>query len=134
MVVSPCGSYQRRYPPAPVPPDEATPRSGDLLEELSVGPLLVRVKYNCLRRDLYDVTLGEPFPPGLHAALGGDPGGAPRALHVIDVPGVHRLTLAPAAGRIVVMPKLKTERADQRAAVIALCERIAALLVSGASR
>ena len=32
------------------------------------------------------------------------------------------------------MPKLKTERADQRAAVIALCERIAALLVSGESR
>jgi hypothetical protein len=115
-----------------VPPDEATPRYGDLIEELSVGPLLVRVKYNCLQRDLYDVTLGEPFPPGLPAALGADAGGAP--LHVIDVPGVHRLTLAPAAGRVVVMPKLKTERADQRAAVIALCERIAALLVSGESR
>lgn len=132
MVVSPCRSYQRRYPPAPVPPDDATPRYGDLIEELRVGPLLVRVKYCCLQRDLYDVTLGEPFPPSLPAALGA--GSAPRALHVIDVPGVHRLTLAPDAGRVVVMPKLKRERADQRAAVIALCERIAALLISGESR
>jgi hypothetical protein len=117
-----------------VPHDEATPRYGDALEELRVGPLLVRVKYNCLRRDLYDVTLDGPFPPGLSAVLGGGPAGEARALHVIDVPGVHRLTLAPAAGRIVVMPKLNTERADQRAAVLALCERITALLVSGEPR
>jgi hypothetical protein len=104
-------------------------RYGDVVDELRVGALSITVKHSCIRRDVYDMTLGRAFPAGLRAAL--EPLGATRggdALYVIDVEGVHQITVAAAAGRMVVMPKLATERADQRAAAIALAEQVSAIV------
>lgn len=102
---------------------------GDVVDALSVGPLAITIKHSCVRRDLYDMTLGRAFPPALRAELA--PLGATRgsdALYVIEVEGVHQITVASAAGRIVVMPKLATERSQQREAALALAEKVAAFL------
>ncbi len=104
-------------------------RYGDVVDELSVGRLAITVKHSCIRRDVYDMTLGRPLPPALReelGALGAMRGG--EALYVIEVEGVHQITVAANAGRIVVMPKLATERPDQRAAALALAERVMAVV------
>jgi hypothetical protein len=109
----------------------SSPRYGEPLEELQVGPLRVEIKHNCIRRDLYEISLAGAFPPSTRALLA--PLGAVRGgdtLFVVDVAGVHRITVAPRAGRVVVMPKLATERPAQRSAALALAARLAALLES----
>lgn len=105
--------------------EEQEARYGDVVDELRVGALHIEIKHSCVRRDLYDMSLGRPFPPGLRALLA--PLGVTRGtdvLFTIDVAGVHRLTVAAAAGRIVAMPKLATERPAQRQAALALAERV----------
>ncbi len=104
-------------------------RYGDVVDELAVGPLSITVKHSCIRRDLYDMRLGRGFPEGLRQELNGL--GASRgsdALFVIEVEGVHQITVAAATGRVVVMPKLRTERPAQREAALALAERLAAFV------
>lgn len=95
--------------------------SGELLDRFAVGALDVRVTRSCARRDLYDARAPGPLPRALRDALaargaltGND------ALWVIDVPGVHRITVSAASGRIAILPRMEPERAAQRAAVIEL--------------
>lgn len=108
-------------------------RYGDRVDAFHVGPLRVEVKYSCIRRDMYDITLGAPFPAGIralferHASVRGND-----VVFVLDVEGVHRITVSVPTGRIAVMPKLATERAAQREAALALAHEVAALIEGGA--
>ncbi|AKF10803.1 hypothetical protein [Sandaracinus amylolyticus] len=100
--------------------------SGELLDRFTVGALDVRVTRSCARRDLYDVRAPGALPLALRSAMVARAEGATLAgndlLWVIDVPHVHRITVSAASGRIAVLPRMETERPDQRAAVMALCE------------
>jgi hypothetical protein len=85
-------------------------------EPLVVGALRVEVTRSCARRDLYDLRLGRPIDPALREALapwGSLQGSA--ALWVVDAPGRYRITVAPAAGRVVILPRMEPSRAEQRA-------------------
>ena len=100
-----------------------------MVDELQVGPLSVTVKHSCIRRDLFDIRLGRAFPRGIRELLA--PRGVVRggdALFTVDVSGVHQITVAVGTGRMVVMPKLATERADQRRAALGLARQVAALI------
>jgi hypothetical protein len=99
---------------------------GELVEELELGALTVVVRHSCIRRDLYELSSKAPYGLALKERLAQR--GAMRgsdALYVVEIEGVHQITVASAAGRIVVMPRIETERADQRAAVLELAELIA---------
>ena len=96
---------------------------------MRVGRVSIVVRYNCIRRDLYELETGEPFPDavrGYFDSLAPLRGG--RTLFVLDVAGLHRLTVAMPTGRIVLMPKLATERAGQRRAALALAADLDRLL------
>jgi hypothetical protein len=92
---------------------------GDVLEELDVGDVRVVVRYGCTRRDQYDLRCPLPLPPALREALGArGPLRGNDALYVIDVPGIHQITVAPERGRVVIMPRMTLERPAQRAAAM----------------
>ena len=106
--------------------------AGAILETLYVGSLEVRVTRSCARRDLYDIRAGRPLPDTLRAELsarGAATGSA--LLWVVDVPGVHRITVAAATGRIVVLPRMEPERPAQRAAALELAQWIEERLARG---
>ena len=92
--------------------------SGELLDRFAIGALEVRVTRSCARRDLYDARAPGPLPLALRDALAGRGTLAGTdALWIVDVPGVHRVTVSAASGRIVILPRMEPERAAQRAAV-----------------
>jgi len=103
--------------------------AGAILETLQVGALEVRVTRSCARRDLYDLRAGRPLPSALReelSARGAASGSA--LLWIVDVPGVHRITVAPATGRVVVLPRMEPERPAQRAAALELAQWISGRL------
>lgn len=77
---------------------------------------------------MYEMSRGEPLPSGVVTGLRarGQVKADTPALLIVEVPGVHRLTVAPAIGRVVVMPKLATTRPEQREAAVAVAEIVAA--------
>jgi hypothetical protein len=95
--------------------------SGEQIEEFSVGCLRVVVRYGCVRRDQYEILAPRPFPDSLRLRLGelGTLRGTP-VLYTVDVAGTHQLTVAAARGRIVIMPRLSTERPAQRTSALAV--------------
>ncbi|MCC6554470.1 MAG: hypothetical protein IT372_15940, partial [Polyangiaceae bacterium] len=85
--------------------------------------------YSCSRRDQYELTAPGPFPPALRERLAGRgaiTGGA--ALWMLDVPGAYQLTVAPLAGRALLVPRLSTEPPAQRSAAIEIAAAIDAAL------
>ena len=120
---------------APGAPSLAPPAlahsTGNPVDAFSVGSLSVTVRYGCVRRDQYELIAPGPFPATLQALLSSRPGAELRgtdALFIIDMPGVHQITVATARGRMVVMPRLSITRPEQRAAVLALCELMRTLI------
>lgn len=89
---------------------------GDLVDEYVIGAVRVYVRYGCVRRDQYELR-SAPLPPQLRDELAqnGTVRGS-EVLYVVDVEGVHQITVAPARGRVLVMPRLSRERAEQRRA------------------
>ena len=94
---------------------------GEPLEVFEACGWTVLVLPSCARRDLYELRLGVALPPALRERLrergeltGND------VLWVLDVPGRHRVTIARATGRIVVLPRMEPTRAQQRADVVDL--------------
>lgn len=106
---------------------------GEPIEELAIGAVRVIVRYGCVRRDQYELLASQPFPAELEDRLAalGTRRGSP-TLYTVDVEGVHQLTVAPARGRLVIMPRLRVERAAQRAAAVAVAELVAAALTDAA--
>ena len=104
------------------------PAHGDTVDEFRVGTVEVTVRHSCIRRDMYELRRGESLPSGVVDRLRarGQVKADSPALLIVEVPGVHRLTVAPNVGRVVVMPKLATERPDQREAAVAVAELNAA--------
>lgn len=101
---------------------------GDHLEELEVQGVCVVVRFGCVRRDIYELTTASRFPSALRETLGahGTLKGTP-ALYVVDVPGVHQITIASERGRAVIMPRFSQPREAQRAAALQIASLIAAL-------
>lgn len=88
---------------------------GDRIDELWVGHVRVIVRYGCARRDQYELRCERPFP--LLAVSKLQQLGVLRGssvLFTVDVEQMHQLTVAPQAGRVVIMPRLSVERVDQR--------------------
>lgn len=99
------------------------------IEELWIGPVRVVVRYGCVRRDQYELLTTEPFPASLRQHL--EPLGVIRGsavLYTVDVANTHQLTVAPARGRMVIMPRLSVERAQQRQSALAIAERLSVLM------
>lgn len=76
---------------------------------------------------MYELSAPPPLPSSLRASLGslGSLRGTD-VLYVVDVPGTHQITVSPATGRIVIMPRLTTERGAQRASALSVAELVAA--------
>lgn len=89
---------------------------GDLVDEYEIGAVRVYVRYGCVRRDQYELRAA-PLPPQLRDELArtGTVRGS-EVLYVVDVEGVHQITVAPAQGRVLVMPRLSRGREEQRRA------------------
>jgi hypothetical protein len=90
---------------------------GDLIESYEIGAVRVVVRYGCAQRDQYELRVQGALPARLKETLAGS--GHLRGsdlLYVIEIEGVHQITVAPAQGRIVVMPRLACDRASQRRA------------------
>ncbi len=104
------------------------PAPGDTVDEFRIGAVEVTVRHSCIRRDLYELRRGEALPATVVARLRerGEVRVDSPALLIVEVSGVHRLTVAPATGRVVIMPKLATERPEQREAALAVAELLAA--------
>jgi hypothetical protein len=105
------------------------PSFGEQIDEFTVGTVRVLVRYGCTRRDQYELRNEQPFPDALRERLAvrGVVRGT-SALFTVDVAGVHQLTVAPASGRLVIMPRLSTGRAAQRAAAVEVAELVAQTL------
>jgi hypothetical protein len=90
---------------------------GDLIDSYAVGAVRVVVRYGCAQRDQYELRVEGALPAALKESLArsGQLRGSD-ILYVIEVEGVHQITVAPAQGRIVVMPRLARDRASQRRA------------------
>ena len=106
------------------------PAHGERVDGWTIGPIRVDVRHSCIARDLYEITVDGPLPASLHEALGreGAVRGAAAVLYVVEIAGRHQITVAPARGRLVVMPRLQIDRPTQRADVVALVSRLASLL------
>lgn len=93
---------------------------GELVADFFEGSVAIFVRHSCIRRDLYELKATAPLDEHVVQRLRerGQVQADGAALVIVDVPGVHRLTIAPALGRVVAMPKLATERPDQRQAAI----------------
>jgi hypothetical protein len=102
---------------------------GQVLETFAVGAITITRRYSCIRRDQYELRAAGPFPPALRDALvprGAITGGP--ALYVLDVPGAYQLTVAPAAARALLMPRLSTDAALQRASALDVAGLLDALI------
>ncbi|MEM7152750.1 MAG: hypothetical protein AAF799_07900 [Myxococcota bacterium] len=101
---------------------------GQLVDEFEVGPVQVRVSHSCARRDVYELSTSPPLSEAAMEWLRGR--GVAKvdspALLIVEVAGVHQLTVAPALGRVVAMPKLATERPEQREAAMAVARALTA--------
>jgi hypothetical protein len=98
-----------------IPEERTRFRFGDVLEVLEVGRVALTRRYGCIRRDQYELRAPEPFPEALREALaarGSIRGNA--ALYVLDVPHSFQLTVAPRAGRALLVPRLSSNAAAQR--------------------
>jgi len=103
-----------------------------VLETVAIGAIVMTRRYGCIRRDQYELRAAGPFPPTLREALAarGAITGGP-ALYVLDVPGAYQLTVAPRAGRALLMPRLSTEPPFQRASALDVAALLDALTSPG---
>lgn len=109
--------------------DRAGACFGDVLEVLAVGRVTVTRRYSCIRRDQFEITARGPFPSTFRELLaqrGPLRGGA--QLYVLDVTEAFQLTVAPGAGRALLVPRLSTELPWQRRAALEIAEGLDGLL------
>ncbi|MDP3275503.1 MAG: hypothetical protein Q8Q09_09935 [Deltaproteobacteria bacterium] len=82
---------------------------------LTVHAWQVIVTASCARRDLYDLRTNAVIPQTIRpwlSSLGTTSGG--ESLWITDVPNTHRITVAVASGRVVVLPRMEPTHAAQR--------------------
>jgi len=101
------------------------------IAEFQVGPIQVVVRYGCVRRDQYELLTQSAFPRTLKPKLAelGQVRGTD-VLYTVDVPATHQITVAPERGRMVIMPRLSVERAEQRRSVLAIADLLANLMAA----
>lgn len=101
------------------------------IAEFQVGPIQVVVRYGCMRRDQYELLTQSAFPRTLKPKLAelGQVRGTD-VLYTVDVPATHQITVAPERGRMVIMPRLSVERAEQRRSVLAIADLLANLMAA----
>lgn len=102
---------------------------GDVLEVLTVGRVTITRRYSCIRRDQFEITARGPFPGRFRDVLAqrGTLRGSAQ-LYVLDVPEAFQLTVAPGAGRALLVPRLSTELPWQRRAALEIAEGLEGLL------
>jgi hypothetical protein len=102
---------------------------GQVLDVVDVGRVRVTRRYGCVRRDQYELVTKEPFPPAFRDWLAsrGEVRERP-ALYVLEIPGAYQLTVAPRAGRAILMPRLATDLTWQRAAAREIAEALDGML------
>ncbi|MDI1432346.1 hypothetical protein [Polyangium sorediatum] len=83
---------------------------GEVLDVVDVGRVRLTRRYGCIRRDQFELVTKEPFPPAFRdwIASRGELRERP-AFYVIEAPGAFQLTVAPRAGRAILMPRLATD-------------------------
>jgi len=82
---------------------------GQILDVTQVGCVQITRRYGCIRRDQFEIVAPPPFPPALRDWLARRGTIAERAaLYVVEVPNVFQITVAPFAGRAMLMPKYAT--------------------------
>ena len=101
------------------------------IAEFQVGPIQAVVRYGCVRRDQYELLTQSAFPRTLKPKLAelGQVRGTD-VLYTVDVPATHQITVAPERGRMVIMPRLSVERAEQRRSVLAIADLLANLMAA----
>ncbi|MDI1447173.1 hypothetical protein [Polyangium sp. 6x1] len=98
---------------------------GQVLDVVDVGRVRITRRYSCIRRDQYEIVTNEPFPPAFRDWLAsrGEVRERP-SFYVIDVPGAFQLTVAPRAGRAILMPRLATDLTGQAKAAREIAETL----------
>ncbi|MRG98017.1 hypothetical protein [Polyangium spumosum] len=96
---------------------------GEILDVIDVGRVRITRRYGCIRRDQFEIATKEPFPPAFRDWLvsRGEVRERP-ALYVLEVPGAFQLTVAPRAGRAILMPRLATDLTWQAQAAREIAE------------
>ncbi|MDI1482435.1 hypothetical protein [Polyangium sp. y55x31] len=105
---------------------------GQVLDVVDVGRVRITRRYGCIRRDQFEIVTKEPFPPAFRDWLTsrGELRERP-ALYVIEVPGAFQLTVAPRAGRAILMPRLATDLTWQAKAAREIAETLDSMLDQG---
>ena len=102
---------------------------GQVLDVAFVGRVQITRRYGCIRRDQFEIVTKEPIPPAFRDWLAsrGEVRERP-ALYVLDVPGAFQLTVAPRAGRAILMPRLATDLTWQAKAAREIAEALDGML------
>ncbi|MDC3957313.1 hypothetical protein [Polyangium jinanense] len=105
---------------------------GEILDVIDVGRVRITRRYGCIRRDQFELVTKEPFPSAFRDWLAsrGELRERP-ALYVIEVPGAYQLTVAPRAGRAILMPRLATDLTWQARAAREIAETLDRMLNQG---
>jgi hypothetical protein len=101
--------------------------NGAIKDEFDVDHVHVTVRHGCTRRDQYELRVAAPIAAHVRAQISAR--GDARdigALLVVEVSGVHQITVAAEQGRVVVMPRMTRDRALQRDDMMAVARILAA--------
>ncbi|HVK64032.1 MAG TPA: hypothetical protein VM694_06145 [Polyangium sp.] len=105
---------------------------GEVLDVVDVGHVRITRRYGCIRRDQFEIVTKESFPPAFRdwIAARGELRERP-AFYVIEVPGAFQLTVAPRAGRAILIPRLATDLTWQVQAAREIAEALDGMLNHG---
>ena len=101
--------------------------NGAIKDEFDVEHVHVIVRHGCTRRDQYELRVAAPIGADVRAEICAR--GEARDLGpllVVEVSGVHQITVAAEQGRVVVMPRMTRDRAFQRDDMMAIARILAA--------
>lgn len=109
--------------------DRSVASFGEVLDRIELCHVAITRRYGCIRRDQYELTAHHPFPATFRDWL--ESRGVLRqtgALYVLDAQSRYQLTVAPAAGRALLVPRLSLDLSLQREAALEVARALDQLL------
>lgn len=109
--------------------DRSQASFGDVLEEIALRHVKIIRRYGCIRRDHYELKTDAAIPDGFRdylATLGALQ--QTKTLVILDVPGAYQLTLAPLAGRMMVVPRLALDLPRQASVISEIAKKLDEIL------